>query len=334
MGSGAVVEEPAPSAAAAVTATVLLTDIADSTHLWERHPDEMELVVNQHHDLVASAVTARHGRVIKSTGDGVLALFEEAAEAVGSAIEIQRTIPTLHWPAVDVLSVRIGVDTGICRLGRGDVLGRPPNLAARLQSSGHGAQILVSDATAVACAGRLPDGVGLRDLGSFLMRGFDTPIRVHQAEARGLVDSFPPLRAPSPASTTSHPTSSTSSAARRSSPSCLACSPAIGWSRSGVLPVWARRASPGESPGPPAAASMTACGSSTCRRRLTSPESSPPWSRRCTPSPPAGSSPSTPCCAASGRHGQPSCSTTASAPSTGFGRSSASCSRHVATSTC
>jgi class 3 adenylate cyclase len=196
--SGAAVEQPAPSASAAVTATVLLTDIADSTHLWERHPDEMETVVNQHHDLVASAVTAKSGRVVKSTGDGVLALFADATDAVGSAIEIQRKIPTLHWPAVDVLSVRIGIDTGVCRLGRGDVLGRPPNLAARLQSAGHGAQILVSDATAAACVGRLAGGVGLRDLGSFLMRGFDSPIRVHQAEATGLVDSFPPLRAPSP----------------------------------------------------------------------------------------------------------------------------------------
>ena len=102
-----------------------------------------------------------------------------------------------------VLNVRIGSGTGVYRLGRrwrarsSAQPGRPAAV------SRHGAQILVSGATAAACAGRLAGGVGLRDLGSFLMRGFDSPIRVHQAEATGLVDSFPPLRAPSPASTAS-----------------------------------------------------------------------------------------------------------------------------------
>ncbi len=175
-----------------------MTDIEESTRLWEHHPDEMEAVVMKHDDLVGAAVVGRHGQVIKSTGDGALALFVDAVNALEAAVEIQRSVALHDWSDVGGLRVRIGVDTGPCRLSRGDVFGRPPNLAARLQSAGHGAQILVSDATAEASASRLPTGVGLIDLGPFLIRGFDAPIRVHQIAAAGLVDSFPPLRVPSP----------------------------------------------------------------------------------------------------------------------------------------
>jgi class 3 adenylate cyclase len=200
VGSGAVADDPAlsaSSASSAPTATVLLTDIEDSTNLWERHPFEMEAVVNQHDDLVASVVTGR-GKVVKSTGDGSLAVFEDAPDAIAAAVEMQRAIPTLHWPGIGMLRVRIGMDTGVCRFSRRDVLGRPPNLAARLQSAGHGAQVLASHATASASSGRLPNDIELRDLGPFLMRGFDAPIRVHQVVAPGMRDDFPPLRAPAP----------------------------------------------------------------------------------------------------------------------------------------
>jgi predicted ATPase/class 3 adenylate cyclase len=198
LGSGAASDCAAPTATLAPTATVLLTDIEDSTSLWERYPSEMEAVVNQHDDLVASIVAARRGRIVKSTGDGSLAVFEDAPDAVAAAVEIQRTIPTLQWPGIGMLRVRIGMDTGVCRFSRRDVLGRPPNLAARLQSAGHGAQVLASHATATASVGGLADDVELRDLGPFLMRGFDAPVRVHQVVAAGMRDDFPPLRAPAP----------------------------------------------------------------------------------------------------------------------------------------
>jgi predicted ATPase/class 3 adenylate cyclase len=177
---------------------VLLTDIEDSTHLWERHPGDMEFVVNQHDDIVAATVDGLDGRVVKSTGDGSLVLFADPAEAVLAAVEIQRAIATRSWPGIGMLRVRIGIDTGPCRLSRGDVLGRPPNLAARLQAAGHGGQILVSEATAAGCSDRLADDIQLRDLGPYLIRGFDEPVRLHQAVASGLPDRFPPLRALAP----------------------------------------------------------------------------------------------------------------------------------------
>lgn len=174
--------------------TVLLTDLEDSTRLWERFPDEMEAVVTGTHDLAGSTVERHRGIVVKSTGDGILALFVEAADAVVAAVEIQRQVSGLAFAGIGRVNVRIGLNTGPCRLTGGDVIGRAPNLASRLQDAGHGGQILMSDSTATACAGRLGDGYRVVDLGPYLIRGFDEPVGVHTVLADRLRTAFPPLR--------------------------------------------------------------------------------------------------------------------------------------------
>jgi predicted ATPase/class 3 adenylate cyclase len=176
------------------SATVLLTDIQDSTWLWERHPDEMEVVVPEHHELVGTAVDRHGGTVITSTGDGVLAVFDDAVTAVHAAIEIQRVVAARTWPGIGELHIRIGLHSGPCKLTNGDIIGRSPNLAARLQSAGHGGQILLSGDTAAECAGRLGADPELVDLGRYLIRGFDQPVAVYTVATEGLRIDFPPLR--------------------------------------------------------------------------------------------------------------------------------------------
>ncbi len=175
--------------------TVLLTDIEDSTRLWERHPDDMEAVVTGSTQLVVSVVEQHDGLIIKSTGDGMLAVFRDAVPAVNAAVEIQREASATSWPGIGRVHVRIGLNTGWCKLTARDVLGRAPNLASRLQSVGHGGQILMSDATAIAYAGGLQPSHELVDLGKFLIRGFDQPVGVHMVVAEGLRADHPPLRA-------------------------------------------------------------------------------------------------------------------------------------------
>ena len=185
-------QAPVPGGADEIV-TVLLTDIENSTWLWEHHPADMAVVIPAHHELVARLVELA-GQFVKSTGDGVLAVFRDAIDAVACAVEIQREVTQRAWQGIGRLHVRIGITTGRCSLAGGDVIGRPPNLAARLQTAGHGGQILVSGSTAAACAGRSP-GVVLRDLGEYTMRGFDEPVGVHMVLADGLRSEFPPLRA-------------------------------------------------------------------------------------------------------------------------------------------
>jgi class 3 adenylate cyclase len=72
------------------TVTFLFTDIEGSTQLWERHPEAMQAALVRHDALLRAAVEAHHGTVIKTTGDGLHAVFASAAEAAGAVLAGQR----------------------------------------------------------------------------------------------------------------------------------------------------------------------------------------------------------------------------------------------------
>jgi class 3 adenylate cyclase len=126
------------------TVTFLFTDIEGSTGLWEQHPDSMRVALARHDEMLPSAVTGSGGTVVKTTGDGVHAVFAEAAAAVGAAIEAQRRLGAEDWGALGRLRVRMGLHTGSAELREGDYFGPTLNRAARLMSAAHGGQVAVS----------------------------------------------------------------------------------------------------------------------------------------------------------------------------------------------
>jgi predicted ATPase/class 3 adenylate cyclase len=176
--------------------TLLFTDIEGSTRLWETVPDHMEPAVRGHNEAITTIVTAAGGTVVRFMGDGVFARFADGPDAVGAAVAIQRRFASHGWAGVGPLRLRAGLHTGMCTIHQGEVFGRAPNLASRLESAAHGGQILLSDVTARACAGRLPPGCQLFDMGRYHIRGFDEPVVVHSVVAQGLTSVFPPLRTP------------------------------------------------------------------------------------------------------------------------------------------
>ena len=68
----------------------LFTDIQRSTRLWSDHTAEMAEAVSEHNRAIASIVAAHHGEVLKNTGDGVLAVFDDGAIALVAALNVQR----------------------------------------------------------------------------------------------------------------------------------------------------------------------------------------------------------------------------------------------------
>jgi class 3 adenylate cyclase len=72
------------------TATILFTDLVDSTAQRARLDEEAAEALRSTHDrLLVEAVTAHHGTVAKSTGDGIMATFRGAADAVAAGVGIQ-----------------------------------------------------------------------------------------------------------------------------------------------------------------------------------------------------------------------------------------------------
>ena len=76
------------------TVALLFTDIEASTRLWQEQPDAMRAALARHDDLLHRSIADHHGLLVKSTGDGALAAFGTATDAIGAAIVAQRAIDT------------------------------------------------------------------------------------------------------------------------------------------------------------------------------------------------------------------------------------------------
>ena len=178
------------------TVSFLFTDLEGSTQLWEEHPDAMRAALARHDEVISNAIEARHGFVVKSTGDGFLAAFERAPDAVGAAIDAQLALAEEPWTETGPLRVRMGIHTGAAELRDRDYHGPALNRAARLMSAGHGGQVLVSLVTGELLRGA---GVDLKDLGEYQLRGLTEPDRIFQVVYPGLQVEFDALRSQEPA---------------------------------------------------------------------------------------------------------------------------------------
>ena len=190
------------------TVTFLFTDLEGSTGLWEAHPDAMRAALARHDELVGGAIEARRGYVVKSTGDGFLAAFASAADAVAAP----RSTRSSRWPPNrGRRPARCGCawasTPGRRRSATATTTARPLNRAARLMSVGHGGQILVSLVTSelhprlrcrprgsrVAPAAR-PGRAGARLPGGASRAG----VRVRSAAVLGDRAPHPPSNLPAP----------------------------------------------------------------------------------------------------------------------------------------
>ena len=131
------------------TATILVTDLVGSTELRVALGEERAEALRRTHDhLLTDAVTTNGGEVIEGLGDGVLALFSGAAEAVGAAVAIQQAVGAhVQRHPEDRLSVRIGISAGDVTLEDDDCFGTPVVEASRLcaEAGGHRRRTAVAD---------------------------------------------------------------------------------------------------------------------------------------------------------------------------------------------
>jgi predicted ATPase/class 3 adenylate cyclase len=176
------------------TVTFLFTDLEGSTRLWEADPDGMATALSRHDEVVRGAIEANGGHVVKTTGDGVLAAFPRAPQAVLAAVQAQRGLAAETWSTSASLRVRMGVHTGEVDLVDGDYHGPPLNRAARLMSVALGGQILLSQVSQALAADHLEVGLEMVDLGEHHLRDLSRPERVFQVIGEGLVAPVGELR--------------------------------------------------------------------------------------------------------------------------------------------
>ncbi|HEX2785236.1 MAG TPA: LuxR C-terminal-related transcriptional regulator, partial [Ilumatobacteraceae bacterium] len=151
-------------------------------------PAEMAVALEIHDGIVRGTIERHGGYVFATGGDGFCAAFSTAPDAAEAAVETQQKL--LAQANAVPFRVRIGLHTGEATERNRDYFGPEVNRAARLMSTAHGGQIVVSDTTKVLLGNRL----ALRPLGEHRLRGLGRRMTVHQVVADGLPSEFPPLR--------------------------------------------------------------------------------------------------------------------------------------------
>ncbi|MGZ3328348.1 MAG: adenylate/guanylate cyclase domain-containing protein, partial [Xanthobacteraceae bacterium] len=174
--------------------TFLFTDIEGSTRLWQQDPARMSSALAWHDGIARTAVETHHGRVVKMTGDGVHAEFDDPLDAAEAALALQLRIDKAEATFGLALLVRCGLHLGVAEHRDNEVFGTTVNRAARLMAAAHGGQVLLSEAAVAVIADRLPEDVTLHDLGAVRLRDLAGPERVFQLVHPQLRNDFPPLR--------------------------------------------------------------------------------------------------------------------------------------------
>ena len=144
-----------------VLTTVLFTDIVGSTEHLAAVGDRRWLDIIEVHDRVArSAIERNRGRVIRTTGDGVLATFDGPARAIRCATEIKEAARRVG------LEIRAGLHSGEVERRGDDVSGIAVHTASRVQAEADAGEVLVSRTVVdlVAGSGLLFDDRGIRSL--------------------------------------------------------------------------------------------------------------------------------------------------------------------------
>ena len=149
--------------------TFMMTDIEDSTKLWEKHTDTMTKVIALHNLMIQETLDKHGGKLIKSMGDGVFVVFQEGSDPLKCAIEIQKRIQRTTWGPIKDIRVRVGLHTGPAKKLGEDYFGPTINRTARVMAMGKGGQILLTPN--VIDEHELPPGASIRDMGAHVLKG-------------------------------------------------------------------------------------------------------------------------------------------------------------------
>jgi class 3 adenylate cyclase len=157
-----------------VLATVLFTDIVTSTERSAEMGDRRwKDVLDQHDTLIRRELERHRGRLVKNTGDGILATFDGPARAIRCAQAIAASVKSLG------IEVRAGLHTGEVEVRGEDVTGMGVNIAARVMDAAGPGEVVASSTVKDLVAG---SGLRFADRGPHDLRGVPGEWRLFAVE--------------------------------------------------------------------------------------------------------------------------------------------------------
>jgi len=175
--SGDPPREPTPRRLAAIVAG----DIAGYSRLMQIDEEGTHGRVKRiERDLIEPSIIEHHGRLVKTTGDGFIAIFDSPVEAVRCSIVIQQnlvgrnaSLPKHHW-----IEYRIGVNLGDVIIEPDDVYGDGVNIASRLEGIADPGQVYISGGIYEQIKHKLV--CGYESLGDRKVKNITDPVRVYR----------------------------------------------------------------------------------------------------------------------------------------------------------
>ena len=147
-------------------------------------------------ELIDPKITEHQGRIVKTTGDGVLAEFASPVKAVSCAVEVQHGMPDRNAgvPREQRIEFRIGINLGDVIVEEGDIYGDGVNVAARLESIAEPGAVYLS--RAVRDFVRDQPELVLEDLGERALKNIAKPVQVFRIGAPVRAAGMPQVAAP------------------------------------------------------------------------------------------------------------------------------------------
>jgi class 3 adenylate cyclase len=167
-------------------AAILAADVAGYSRLMGADEEgTLERLKGLRRDLVDPKITEHHGRIVKTTGDGLLIEFASVLDAVRSAVEVQRAMAERNAdvPAGKRIEFRLGIRQGDIIIDDGDIFGDGVNLAARLEGLAEPGGICVSRVVRDEVRDKLD--LAFEDLGEQQVKNIVRPIRVFRRRTCG-----------------------------------------------------------------------------------------------------------------------------------------------------
>jgi class 3 adenylate cyclase len=176
---------PAPGASVTKTVTIMLTDMKGyAARAAESSREDAITLLRRQRDMVQPLVQRRGGRIVKTTGDGLITVFESATDALLAAAEIQTAIQTHNRQSFkddDQFQLRIAVSTGEVALLDNDAFGDPVNLASRVQQLAQPGEVYFTESTYHAMNHR---EINCDQLPAVEVKGFTNQIKLYRVHSR------------------------------------------------------------------------------------------------------------------------------------------------------
>jgi TolB-like protein len=167
-------------------AAILAADVAGYSRLIGADEEgTLDRLRSIRSEVIDPTIAAHRGRLVKTTGDGVLVEFGSVVDALRCASELQQAVAgrNTQAAAAERIEFRIGINVGDVVVEDGDIFGDGVNVAARLEGLADPGGICVSARVQEDAAGRLD--LVFDDLGEQTLKNIARPVRVYRVRAAG-----------------------------------------------------------------------------------------------------------------------------------------------------